>query len=148
MTAAPTPLDLEPIKARIKAAMPGAWEARHESHNLYAYVVAPGANVVARDVHNRANANLIAAAPSDLSSSVQEIERLRAENVELQSRLATIEAETVEGCAKVADEAVKRLRPRIADSLSERGHLRSASTCGENIARALRSLTKKESQHG
>lgn len=89
------PLDLEPIKARLSSALPGPWKVRNTGiSNTTHLVVMPQASVKCGregedsyyDCRGHAsatlwikpeNADLIAAAPTDIAALVVEVERLR-----------------------------------------------------------------------
>ena len=63
---------------------PGPWEA-HKPDGYFGYLIyAPDESIVAREVHPKANAALIAAAPE----TAAELERVRAENAQLASACA------------------------------------------------------------
>ena len=50
---------------------PGPFVADHNPHDLCAVVMAPGANCTAREIHNRADADLFAASPDMLSALLE-----------------------------------------------------------------------------
>lgn len=72
------PLDLESIKARLAAAIPGPWESGRSVEGLLGiYCLSAAFRLAWLDGSRETDADLIANAPADIAALIAEVERLR-----------------------------------------------------------------------
>ena len=106
-------IDLEAIKARLTAAIPGPWYVDESLRGVEAHTYGYPVEVVAWT--GRAEAVLIAHAPADIGALVAEVVTLRAENNKLRDVLGWVETQCPGKCAGVCFDALSGEHRREGD---------------------------------